>query len=1134
MFEFNPSQTLRCLWLPLFFSVALGSSFCAGATDVQKSPLQTDGLAKPNVIFGMDDSGSMDTEVLLNTTDGGLWWNKTSKTGWVTTAGPTFGKPLAPSPTTASDYNLIYLFPNGCGASGQRHLCDSSGYLAVPPIPQLASMRSSSYNPLYYNPLLAYTPWPTATISGVSKTFANASTTATPVHPLFPAVTMALTTNQSSTAADYVFQGLPGMLLPIGTVVNATSTTSGACSGSTMRTLTAAISLTTVSSCAISYYPATYWVAEDCTVDGTSCVTAPDGVTLHRYEIRSSVTTYPSGRSYAAELQNFANWFTYYRKRTLMVASSMGTVVGSLTGLRMGVVPFNAASTLTMYDTDATDPTINGQAVAGKFYGNLGASGTPTRTVLKAIGEMFRTNTSIIQYSCQRNAAFIVTDGFADATSTTPAAYSQTTWGAAAPYQTTYAGTLADIALSYYTNNPRLDLATGKVPAASVLTADPSADQNTNLHMNTYAITLGAHGTLWPSATNPYVTAPAWPNPTAQRSPTAIDDLWHATINGRGSMFGVGSPTQTAAAIQTALLQIMKLKGAQGGTSFHSVNISAGDATAYVGYYLPQGWGGDIEARSVNTTTGVIGDTALWSANAQLMAMAWSSRRIFTSNGGSGVAFTAANVGAIVNPSGSYGSNADVVAYLRGDQSKEGTLYRVRTGLFGAMVNADPAVSKPEGLVFAASNDGMLHALDVVTGIEQWAYIPSAGLSSLGVQTQKTWAFQTVLDGSPVTATISTLSGAKNIVVGGRGTAGPGYYALDVTAIGALPEAQMGSRVLWEFPNASTSASISSSMGASLGRPLVVNTHKYGWVALFTSGYNSTLDGKGRMFVVDLLTGALRYTFVTTQGSVGAADAGLAQISGFQESDGSVQYVYGGDVLGNMWRFDVEKSAVLLLAQLTDASGVGLPVTAAPELMTSNGRRMVFIGTGKLLGSTDFNDPRTHAFFGLWDNGTTITTTHPQPAHVPALAGQLALRTMSVVGNTRLLSGSAVDWTAQRGWYFDLPTGEKANTDPTVGYGMVVFTTNQPAVTSCASSSALYTVSAASGLDLAASQFITGSIHAGVVLGSQMTARAAVARLPSGQLVITTHQADNSTTTSQFNAATATSTKKIGWKEVIR
>ncbi|MCC6990121.1 MAG: hypothetical protein IT181_14040, partial [Acidobacteria bacterium] len=43
------------------------------------------------------------------------------------------------------------------------------------------------------------------------------------------------------------------------------------------------------------------------------CASAPDGTKLRRIEIRSTNTTYPSGRSYANELQNFANWFQYHR-----------------------------------------------------------------------------------------------------------------------------------------------------------------------------------------------------------------------------------------------------------------------------------------------------------------------------------------------------------------------------------------------------------------------------------------------------------------------------------------------------------------------------------------------------------------------------------------------------------------------------------------------------------------------------------------------------------------------------------------------------------------------------------------------------------------------------------------------------
>ena len=85
----------------------------------------------------------------------------------------------------------------------------------------------------------------------------------------------------------------------------------------------------------IPYYPATYYVIDTTctTVDVVSgaCVTTPDGKKLKRYEIKTGVT-FPSGRTYAAELQNFANWFTYYRKRKLMLAGAMGS--GAVAGAR--------------------------------------------------------------------------------------------------------------------------------------------------------------------------------------------------------------------------------------------------------------------------------------------------------------------------------------------------------------------------------------------------------------------------------------------------------------------------------------------------------------------------------------------------------------------------------------------------------------------------------------------------------------------------------------------------------------------------------------------------------------------------------------------------------------------------------
>ncbi len=71
----------------------------------------------------------------------------------------------------------------------------------------------------------------------------------------------------------------------------------------------------------------------------------------------------------------------------------------------------------------------------------------------------------------------------------------------------------------------------------------------------------------------------------------------------------------------------------------------------------------------------------------------------------------------------------------------------------------------------------MVHALDQGTGNELWAYMPGFALANAGAMSQKTWAFQTVLDGTP---TLGKVSGHA-ILVGGRGTAGTGFYALDIT-----------------------------------------------------------------------------------------------------------------------------------------------------------------------------------------------------------------------------------------------------------------------------------------------------------------------------------------------------------------
>jgi hypothetical protein len=106
----------------------------------------------------------------------------------------------------------------------------------------------------------------------------------------------------------------------------------------------------------------------------------------------------PAACTYAEEIQNFANWFTYYRKRKLMLAAGMGQAMANVSGLRGGAVYFNNLQTVTMYDFAATADSNNARALIGNLYANPGSGGTPTRDALNYIGAQYMSNSSVIQY----------------------------------------------------------------------------------------------------------------------------------------------------------------------------------------------------------------------------------------------------------------------------------------------------------------------------------------------------------------------------------------------------------------------------------------------------------------------------------------------------------------------------------------------------------------------------------------------------------------------------------------------------------------------------------------------------------------------------------------------------------------
>ena len=207
--------------------VALGGllgGVANAATAVADLPLKISVVTKPNVVFGMDDSGSMDWEILLDTGSGTLHWN--GFTAW--DAGR--GKPLADD----NQYiEYTYLFPQGTATGAQIYPFNSSVGQAVPPTNQFAWLRSGRFNPIYYDSAVLYPRWSDAYVGGALRTYPDSPPANAKLHPAVSASpTMNLgnqwdTGNGNFNSNGYMFYVQRNMVLPIGTWVISSSSGAG-------------------------------------------------------------------------------------------------------------------------------------------------------------------------------------------------------------------------------------------------------------------------------------------------------------------------------------------------------------------------------------------------------------------------------------------------------------------------------------------------------------------------------------------------------------------------------------------------------------------------------------------------------------------------------------------------------------------------------------------------------------------------------------------------------------------------------------------------------------------------------------------------------------------------------------------
>lgn len=453
-------------------------------------------------------------------------------------------------------------------------------------------------------------------------------------------------------------------------------------------------------------------------------------------------------------------------------------------------------------------------------------------------------------------------------------------------------------------------------------------------------------------------------------------------------------------------------------TAFATVGAkvtSTGTAT-YASSFNPQGWTGDVTG-SIVTFDSLGNPTPVqkWSAKERLdNATAPSLRKIVTrcSTASAAVEFAAgmscAGTFATV-PGVTSTTAADVIDFLRGVRTKEGNPFRRRLSMLGDISGskATPvgapsmafndmsnpgysafksAYASRKTVVYVGANDGMMHAFDGTVpagaascsscGTELFAYIPSLVHPNLPLLASPNYTHRFYVDATPLAFDFdlsktdgSTLTAPdwRTILVGGLGKGGKGYYALDVTDPSSWETVSDVSGIAkWEFTD--------PDLGFTYGDASVVKTKKYGWVVIFTSGYNNgNAQGRGFLFIVNPRTGTLLEKIPTPAGE-GTVHLGHHALYVPDYSDFTVDAAYAVDLSGNVWRFDltVESGpypAPVKLAKLTDAQDVAQPVSTRPliEVDRNSGKRYLVVGTGKLLADSDIGSTQKQSLYVIAD-----------------------------------------------------------------------------------------------------------------------------------------------------------------------